>query len=128
MTLKKALIIAGFILAAFAGCAKPPLTPTAPWTDVVGDSLWFLATTTDPGGSGLEYTFDWGDGQTSTTRRYSSGETAYIKHSFDDPGWHEIMVQARNANGKSSAWSPPLRFRKSNPPVITDDTISGLVR
>ena len=128
MKFKKTLGIAACILATLVGCAKKPLTPAAPWTDIVDDSLYFLATTTDPSGTGLEYTFDWGDGQTSTTRRYHSGETAYIRHSFDDPGWRDIRVQARNENGKASGWSAPLRFRNSNPPVIADDTISGLVR
>ncbi|MBN2465646.1 PQQ-like beta-propeller repeat protein [candidate division WOR-3 bacterium] len=127
----KCLIRAALVLllvSAFLGCGRKPLTPVTPWTDIVDDSLWFLATTTDPSGLGLEYTFDWGDGQILATRRYRSGETAYVRHSFADPGWFEVRVQARNENGKSSAWSPPLRFRKSNPPVITDDTISGLVR
>ncbi|GEM_PF-1680374 len=125
---RKTLLIAGCIMAALFACAKPPLTPTAPWTDIVDDSLFFLVASTDPGGLGLEYTFDWGDGQTSTTRRYSSGETAYVRRSFEDPGWRDIRVRARNENGKSSAWSPSLRFRKSKPPVVSDDSIGGMVR
>lgn len=127
----RCLVQAVFVLliaSAFLGCGRKPLTPAAPWTDVVDDSLFFLATTTDPSGLGLEYLFDWGDGVAFTTRRYQSGETAYIRHTFTDAAWHEIKVQARNENGKSSAWSPPLRFRKSHPPVIVDDSISGLVR
>ncbi len=127
----RCLVRAVFVLliaSAFLGCGRKPLTPVAPWTDVVDDSLFFLATTTDPNGLQLEYLFDWGDGLAFTTRRYHSGETAYIRHTFTDPAWHEIKVQARNENGKSSAWSPPLRFRKSRPPVIVDDSISGLVR
>ncbi|MBM3332583.1 hypothetical protein FJY68_12185 [candidate division WOR-3 bacterium] len=122
------VVLVLFCASAFLGCGRKPLTPAAPWTDVVDDSLFFLATTTDPGGLGLEYTFDWGDGKTLATRRYHSGETAYIRHSFEDPGWRDIKVRARNEDGKSSAWSPPLRFRKSKPPVIADDSIAGLVR
>jgi hypothetical protein len=114
---------------ALVGCARKPLTPAAPWTDVVNDTMYFLATTTDPGGLNIEYLFDWGDGQLArTTRRYESGETAYIKHSFVDPAWCEVRVQASNEKGKSSEWSAPLRFRRSHPPIISDDTISGLVR
>ncbi len=114
---------------AFVGCARKPLTPAAPWTDVVNDTLYFLTTTTDPGGLQIEYMFDWGDGQLArTTRRYESGETVYVRHSFVDPAWCEIRVQAHNEKGRSSAWSAPLPFRKSNAPVISDDTISGLVR
>jgi PQQ-like domain len=128
MKLRQTLVMAGCLLFALAGCGRKPLTPAAPWTDVVNDSLFFLATSTDPNGLQLEYAFDWGDDPTFTTRRYRSGETAYARHSFGDPGWREIRVQARNENGKSSAWSPPLRFRKSHSPLIVDDTISGLVR
>ena len=114
---------------ALVGCGRKPLTPAAPWTDVVNDSLYFLATTTDPNGLQLEYLFDWGDGQLArTTRRYKSGETAYIRHSFADPAWCDVRVQASNEKGRSSAWSPPLRFRKSHAPVIGDDTICGPVR
>ncbi len=75
----RCLVPAVFVLliaSAFLGCGRKPLTPVAPWTDVVDDSLFFLATTTDPNGLQLEYLFDWGDGLAFTTRRYHSGETA----------------------------------------------------
>jgi len=126
--LKQSLSVSGCLLLALAGCGRKPLTPAAPWTDVVNDTLYFLATTTDPDGLQLEYLFDWGGSQAFTTRRYQSGETAYIRHSFEDPGWRDIRVRARNENGKSSAWSPSLRFRKSKPPVFGDDSVAGLVR
>ncbi|MBM3332584.1 PQQ-like beta-propeller repeat protein [candidate division WOR-3 bacterium] len=125
---KKTLVTVGFVLAALVGCARKPLTPGAPWTDVVGDSLYFLATTTDPGDLEVEYLFDWGDGQLARSTRRESGDTAYLKHSFVDPAWYEVRVQASNEKGKSSDWSPPLRFRKSQAPVISDDTICGMVR
>jgi len=125
MKLRMTLLCAGCLLTTLVGCAKPPLTPAAPWTDVVNDSLYFLATTTDPSGLQLEYLFDWGDGQTFTTRRYQSGETAYVRHSFEYPGWRDIRVRARNENGKSSAWSPSLRFRLSQPPVTPWADVAG---
>ena len=129
MSLRQSLLVCGCFIVALLGCGRKPLTPAAPWTDVVEDTLYFLATTTDPGGLKIEYMFDWGDGQLArTTRRYESGDTAYIRHTFTDPAWCEVRVQASNENGKSSAWSPPLRFRKSHAPVISDDTICGLVR
>jgi hypothetical protein len=123
MMLKRTLLFVGCLVVALTGCARKPLTPATPWTDIVDDSLYFLAATTDPDGLGLEYTFDWGDGPAFTTHRYQNGETAYARHSFYGSAWHEIRVQARNENGKSSAWSAPLRFRQSSPPEIYDDGI-----
>jgi hypothetical protein len=125
--LRQTLVIAGCMLVAIAGCArKNPHTPASPWADVFNDSLCFFTTTTDPNGFALDYTFDWGDGNTSTTGRVPSGETAYSTHGFATSGTHLIKVMARNENGAASRWSVPLSFRSSNPPEVAD-TISGPV-
>jgi hypothetical protein len=109
------------------GCAKRPLMPAAPWTDAVNDSLGFFTTSTDPGDLSVCYVFDWGDGSTTTTGYFASGDTGYCAHGFDDTRVHYIRVRARNEKGSSSGWSPSLCFRQTHPPQLAD-TMTGLRR
>jgi hypothetical protein len=115
------------LLAALAliGCARKPLTPATPWADVANDSLSFFTTSTDPGGLRVCYVFDWGDGSTTTTGYFASGDTGYCPHEFADTRVRYVRVRARNENGVASGWSPSLRFRLSEPPGLAD-TIRGL--
>jgi len=118
-------LVSVLVLLAFVGCARRnPRTPAAPWADIAGDSLCFFALTTDPNGSALDYTFDWGDGNTTTTQLIPSGETACAAHDFALAGTHPIKVMARNEQGLVSGWSSPLQFRSSQPPAV-EDTIVG---
>jgi hypothetical protein len=108
-----------------AGCAKRyPLAPARPWADVFGDSLFFFTTATDPNGLKLSYTFDWGDGNRTTTSAIPSGDTAYSTHSFAVTGTHNVRVIATNEKGLYSSWSAPLSFRSSQPPTA-EDSIAG---
>ncbi len=125
--LKRTPAIAACILAALLGCARKPLTPITPWVDLADDSLSFFTTSTDPGNLRVCYVFDWGDGSTTTTDYFASGDTGYCAHGFDDTRVHYVKVRARNENGVASGWSPPLRFRLTDPPQLVD-TIIGRPR
>jgi outer membrane protein assembly factor BamB len=112
---------------ALVSCARKPLTPVTPWADLADDSLSFFTTSTDPGALQVCYVFDWGDGSTTTTDYFASGDTGYCVHGFDDTRVHNIRVRARNEKGSSSGWSPSLRFRLTQPPELAD-TIAGRPR
>jgi hypothetical protein len=109
------------------GCARRPLMPATPWTDAVNDSLGFFTTSTDPGDLKVCYVFDWGDGSTTTTGYFASGDTGCCVHGFGDTRVRYIRVRARNEKGSSSGWSPSLRFRQTHPPELAD-TIAGRPR
>ena len=124
---KQALLTAVCLLVALTGCARKPLTPVTPWADLADDSLSFFTTSTDPGGLQVCYVFDWGDGSSTTTDYFASGDTGYCAHRFDDTRVHYIRVRARNEKGASSGWSPSLCLRLSHAPQLAD-TITGRLR
>ncbi len=121
------VVLVLILASAFVGCARKPLTPARPWADVANDSLGFFTTCTDPGGLKVCYVFDWGDGSTTTTGYFASGDTGYCSHEFENTRVRYVRVRARNENGVASGWSPPLRFRLTEPPQLAD-TVFGLTR
>jgi hypothetical protein len=125
---KHALLTLTGALIVIAGCAKKsPLVPATPWADVLDDALCFLTASTDPSGLKVQYVFDWGNGDTTTTSLYKSGDTACCPRSFPDTGAFHIKVKARNEQGRASKWSDECLFHASTPPQLVD-TIVGLPR
>jgi hypothetical protein len=125
---KYALLALTGAMVILIGCAKKsPLTPATPWADVRDDALCFLTTSTDPGNLKVQYIFDWGNGDTTTTSLYKSGDTACCPRSFPDTGTFHIKVKARNEQGRASKWSDECLFHASRPPQLVD-TIVGLPR
>ena len=121
------VVLVLFCASAFVGCARKPMTPARPWADVPNDSLVFFTTSTEPGGLKVCYIFDWGDGSTTTTEYFASGDTGYCSHEFADTRVRYVRARARNENGVASGWSPSLRFRLTEPPQLAD-TVFGLTR
>lgn len=116
------------LIAALVGCAKKaPLTPTTPWADILNDSLRFFTTATDPSNLKVQYDFDWGNGDTTTTGFYKSGDTAICARAFPDTGTFHIKARARNEQGRASEWSAECLFHASRPPQLAD-TIVGFTR
>jgi hypothetical protein len=63
----------------------------------------FSSTTTDPNGNPIYYWFDWGDGTNSGwVGQYSSGETGYASHSWNQDGLYPIRVKAKDFNNAES--------------------------
>lgn len=89
----------------------PPLKPYRPNGPTVGNT-WatytYTAYTTDPDGDKVRYCFDWGDGSTTWTPFYNSGETASASHSWSYQGGYSIRVKAEDEHGVQSSWSDPL--------------------
>jgi len=102
------------------GCARKPLVPVTPWADLADDSLSFFTTSTDPGGLKVCYVFDRGDGSTTTTDYFMSGDTVWNAHKFAGSVVRYIRVKARSEKGAESGWSPSLRFKPSRPPELGD--------
>ena len=88
----------------------PPETPNAPSgpaEGIVGISIDFTASTTDPDGDAIQYQFDWGDGTISGWYGpFASGTPATGSHSWATPGTYNRKVRAKDDNGSiETAWS-----------------------
>jgi hypothetical protein len=64
---------------------------------------------TDPDGDQVKYTFDWGDGNASTTSLVSSGTISKASHAWTvAPGTRKVFdvrAKATDTHGKDSSWS-----------------------
>jgi len=90
----------------------PPNTPNPPSytgsNHIVGTSVEFTVSTTDPDGNRIKYIFDWDDYSTSETGYKQSGETVTVSHIWDDVGTYNVKVKARDEHGAESGWSSPV--------------------
>jgi hypothetical protein len=90
---------------------NPPATPSVssgPTSGSLGKSYSYSTKATDPDGDQVKYTFDWGDGTTSTTALVSSGTTASASHSWNAAGTYSVKVMATDSKGATSTWSGTL--------------------
>ena len=94
--------------------ATPP-APTGATSGQTGVSYTYWARTTDPEGSTITYTFDWGDGTSTTTKAYDSGSTASATHRWGQAGIYLVRVNAMDSNGALSAWSAALTVNIASP-------------
>ena len=89
----------------------PPVVPAKPSGNVSGyaNVLYAFSTfATDPDSDKVLYTFDWGDGTTSTTNFVNSGTSASASHRWSVAGNYSIKANATDAKGASSGWSNHL--------------------
>jgi hypothetical protein len=56
----------------------------------------------------VKYTFDWGDGTTSTTGLVNSGTIASASHTWSTAGTYQVKAIATDSKGESSGWSDSL--------------------
>ncbi|HUI40023.1 MAG TPA: PKD domain-containing protein [Methanothrix sp.] len=111
----------------------PPNTPSAPsgpTTGHVRSSYTYSASTSDPDGDNVKYTFDWGDKTQNETDFVKSGIAVNASHTWQKAGTYYVKVKA--ADGKvESAWSPTLTVRISGTPnaaPIRPSTPAGTTR
>lgn len=115
---------------------SPPKTPRIPSGSLVGRTTYtytYKTMANDPDGDMVKYTFDWGDGNTSTTGYVPSGTYASASHKWSGvtPGTFKgfsIKAIATDINGGKSAWSSPLPVSMGAPYVNhrpTSPVISG---
>ena len=82
-----------------------PSKPSGPNSGYTNTSYSFSTSATDPDNDNLTYQFDWGDGNKTDTKYYSSGAKATASHVWNKPGTYEIKVRAYDGE-KWSDWSP----------------------
>lgn len=86
---------------------NPPSRPTisGPISGRKNTSYEFTAVSTDPDDDSLQYIFNWGDGETTTTSYYPSGTPTTQMHSWNAPGHYIITVKASDNNIESEVAS-----------------------
>ena len=94
----------------------PPNTPSKPSGAISGKKgIFYRYTTsaTDPEGDRIKYTFNWGDGTTSTTRPVNSGTEVIASHKWTKTGTFQVKARATDSKGASSGYSSPLEVKIS---------------
>jgi hypothetical protein len=91
--------------------SNPPLKPTTP--DGVNSgkiNVYYEFTTSsiDPDGNQIRYLFDWGNGNTTLTNYYPSGEIISKSYKWTREGTFNIKVKSQDEYGVWSNWSDPL--------------------
>lgn len=95
-----------------------PIKPSGSGSNIIGSIYSYSTYATDPNGNQLKYTFDWGDGTSSTTSLVKSGTSASARHAWNSAGTYRVKAIATDINGASSGWSSPLTATiiADNPP------------
>jgi hypothetical protein len=115
---------------------NPPTTAYIPIGVLVGKTKYsypYETVATDPDGNKVKYTFDWGDGTTTTTGYVPSGTWASAAHQWTvEPGkskGFDITAKATDEYGKEGPWSIPMHVimraesAANRPPTIP--SVSG---
>jgi len=90
---------------------NPPMVPI-----IYKDNGSLFIYSIDPDGDDLKYFIDWGDGTTTETDWYPSGQIIEISHVWPEPGEYHIKAKAMDIHGAESEWSEPFIFTNLNPP------------
>jgi len=85
-----------------------PERPSGPYIGKAGKSYSYSTSSVDPKGERIKYCFYWGDGNTTWTDFYDSGEKVECSHTWESEGNFTIKVKAQNEEGYESGWSDPL--------------------
>jgi hypothetical protein len=107
-----------------------PSKPFGPESVYAWAAYTYTSFASDPDGDPAEYTFNWGDGNNSSTDLIKSGFNASAVHSWSDVGDYLIRVIARDRMGAQSNWSGNLTITviansKPNKPKELFGPISG---
>lgn len=95
-----------------------PAAPSGPMNVDSGVSTAFTAVTGDAEGDTITYTFDWGDGTTSTSPSRASGQSATLSHVWYY-GSYCVKARATDSQGAAGLWSPCKTVTMVNiPPKI----------
>lgn len=87
---------------------EKPQRPQGPVRGNYRDTHTYTTSSIDPDGHRIRYLFDWGDGSTTWSEYYDSGQTASVSHKWSLQGTYEIKVKAQDEYGEESEWSDPL--------------------
>jgi hypothetical protein len=87
---------------------EKPSTPDGPHSGRIKIKHMYTTSSIEPDGDQIRYLFDWGNGNTTITEYYSSGETVSISYKWNEQGTFNIRVRAQDEYGAWSDWSDPL--------------------
>ena len=102
-----------------------------------GKILSYTATSKDPDGDQLFFTFDWGDGATTKTL-LSASSTGAANHIWKEKGTYKVKAMATDSQGASSGWSEPFSVsisgsstvnsppKKPSPPAGINSGLAGI--
>ena len=121
--MRKSLLLTVSLLVALVlmvGCQnKPPnipAKPSGPAAVALTDTASYVSVTTDPNRDKVLYIFNWGDGDSTITALFKSGDTVTASHNWSATGVYPVKVKAKDEKGKYSAdWSDTL--------MVTVDTL-----
>ncbi len=107
-----------------------PSLPSGPQSIYAWASYGYSASAVDPDEDMEKFTFDWGDGNTSTTNFIKSGSNISTSHKWSNEGTYKIRVIATDRRGDSSEWSENLTITvtandKPNVPKDLFGPVSG---
>jgi hypothetical protein len=100
---------------------KAPNAPTVtgPASGMVGVSMDFNVSGTDPNNDKVKYIIEWGDGTNTTGALVDSGTSVKFSHSWSAVGSYGVKAMSTDALGLISVWSQVLQV------VITKDQGGG---
>jgi len=94
----------------------PPNTPSKPSGPILGKrgiSCRYSTSAVDPDEDQIRYTFNWGDGTTSTTGLVNSGTEAIAYHKWTKAGTFQVKAKATDSEGAASGYSSSLEVKIS---------------
>jgi subtilisin family serine protease len=95
-----------------------PSAPSGTASAITGIDYTYTTSATDTDtGDQIKYTFDWGDGTTTTTDYYDSGVETAVTHTWDAANTYSVQVKATDQYDAGSGWSDSLVVTVSGPAV-----------
>ena len=85
-----------------------PSTPEGPTSGRINTNHMYTTSSVDPDGNQVRYLFDWGNGDTTFTEYYPSGQTISVSYKWSEQGSFNIRVRSQDEHGGWSDWSDPL--------------------
>ena len=101
---------------------QTPQTPSGPDSGYRHTSYTYSTSTNDPEDDDVRYIFYWGDGSSTSTNWYESGNTVSASHQWSNLGTYQVQVQAQDCQGAYTALSSSLVVNIVNRPTLTVKT------
>ena len=96
-----------------------PSKPSGPTSGLVGQSLTYTTSATDPDNDQVKYLFDFTDDNIvdRETTFVNSGASASVSWTWNTVGTYQVKAKARDTKGAESGWSSALTVTISAPQV-----------
>jgi hypothetical protein len=102
-----------------------PSPPKGPANGEIGFEYEYSSNSKDLDGDDVYYLFDWGDGTNSSwIGEFESGSIVCVSHIWQEKGYYNVKVKAKDVFGLESEWSDTL-FVEISGPYLTFGEIEG---